>query len=100
MDKLDEMRKQGVKLSQLPHEMAASLVQRWVASPQDRPRLQAWLSDFNTTPLSVEMPSSQKGILGQVRPPIPPIEGYTNPKDLRAAAQALQNKFKGAGIVK
>jgi hypothetical protein len=100
LDKLDAMRKQGMKLNQLPREMSASLIQRWVASPQDRPRLQAWLADLNSTPLSVEMPTPQgtKGIISQIRPPTPPVEAWQNPQDLRKQADELQSKFKRSGF--
>ena len=102
LDKLDAMRKQGKTLAQLPREMAASLIQRWVASPQDRPRLQVWLGDLNKTPLSVEMPTPQdaKGIVSAIRPPTPPIEGYMSPQELKRQASDLQDKFKKAGMAR
>lgn len=102
LDKLDALRKKGVSLAQLPREQGATIVQRWIAFPQDRARLQAWLDDLNTTPLSLMMPtdSSAKTINRSVRAPIPPIEAYLSLPEMKAKAAELQKKFRKPGAAK
>ena len=96
---VDELRKKGLKLWQLPQEQAATILQTYTADPRQRKRLQEWVNDLNNMPLSVMNPTSpnDKGINTTVRVPVAPIEGYTSLKDIKSKAQELQNHFKKAG---
>jgi len=98
IDHIDELRKQGHTIATLPREVGASIVQRYVASPADRPRLQKWIDDMAKTPLSIMQPTSpsDKTINRAVRPPQAPPEGYQSVQELKAQAAALQEKFKPA----
>lgn len=102
ISKADEWRAQGKKLWQLPQEVAATLIQRWVAMPQERARLQPWIDDLRSAPLSVVNPTAPNSpdLVTSPRPPIPPIEGYLSPQEMRARGAALQAKLKSAGITK
>jgi len=74
----DQWRAQGKKLWNLPQEAAATLIQSWIADPSQRKRLQPWMSDLTSVPLSTIQPTSpnQKGINTTPRAPTPPIEAY------------------------
>ena len=102
IDHIDELRKQGHTMATLPREVGATIVQRYIASPADRPRLQKWIDDMGKTPLSIMQPTgpSDKVINRNVRPPLAPEEGYQSVKDLKAQAAALQDKFKKAGMAR
>lgn len=102
ISKIDEWRKQGKKLSDLPAEVSASIVQRYVASAADRPRLQVWINDLNTTPLSVMQPTSpsDKEINVKPRPPVPPLEAWMNPAELKKQAAAMQQKSTTNQVIK
>jgi hypothetical protein len=91
---VDQLRAQGKTLSTIPREQAATIIQTWVADPSQRKRLQPWLDDMVSTPLSVMMPTSPdaKTINRQVRPPIPPPEAYTPIQKLVAEAKARKPK--------
>jgi hypothetical protein len=75
---IDALRKKGYTLATIPQEQAATIVQTYIADPSQRARLQAWIDDLNSTPLSVMNPTEpdQKGINTTVRPPAPPVEAY------------------------
>jgi len=96
---IDDLRKKGLKLWQLPQEQAATILQTYTADPSQRKRLQEWVNDLNNMPLSVMNPTSpnQKGINTTIRPPVPPIEGYERLKDIKAKAQELHNHFVKSG---
>ena len=98
LSNIDQLRKQGHTLSTIPREQAAAIVQLYTADPSQRARLQPWISDLNTTPLSVMNPTSpnQEGINTTVRSPIPPIEAYMGLDQLKAAA-AQRNPRKPGG---
>ena len=97
---IEQLRAQGKKLWQLPQEQAATIVQTYVADPSQRARLGPWIQDLNNAPLSVEQPTSpnSKGIISAIRPPVPPIQAYSSPAELRKQAADLQNSFKKAGV--
>jgi hypothetical protein len=97
---VDRLRLQGKKLWQLPQEQAATIVQTYVADPAQRARLGPWIQDLNNAPLSVEQPTppNAKGIISAIRPPVPPIQAYYSPAELRKQAADLQNQFKKAGV--
>jgi hypothetical protein len=99
---VDELRKKGYKLWNLPQEVAATVVQTWVANPSERERLQPWIEDFNNAPLSVEEPTppNAKGIVSAIRPPSPPIEGYISPEQVKEKAAQLQSMFHSAGMAR
>ena len=90
LENLDALRKQGHTFATLPREVGATVVQRWVARPQDRPRLQQWIDDIGKTPLSIMQPTgpNDKTINRNVRPPIPPQEAYMPIKQLVEEAKA------------
>jgi hypothetical protein len=97
---VDQLRAKGLKLWQLPQEKAAMIVQTYVADPSQRKRLWPWIQDMNSAPLSVENPVSPnaKGIQTTPRPPVPPIEAYLNPAEIKARAAELQAQFRKAGV--
>jgi hypothetical protein len=106
---VDEKRKKGLKLWQLPQEQAATIIQTWVADPSQRQRLQPWINDLNSAPLTIMMPTRPEDtILNRtVRPIEPPLEAWEprprqklTPQQLRAQAEALQRKFKPSGITR
>lgn len=84
LSNIDTLRSQGIKLHQLPREQAARIVQEWVANPSARARLQPWIDDMRTTPLSVMQPTgpNDKEINRNPRAPVPPVEAYASPNDL------------------
>jgi hypothetical protein len=100
--KADEWRLQGKKLWNLPQEAAATLIQTWIADPSQRKKLQPWMSDLTSIPLSVENPTSpdQKGINTTPRVPVPPVEGYMSVQDMKAKAEELQNHFRKSGLAR
>lgn len=77
---IDQLRAKGYTLATIPQEMAAMIVQTYIADPKQRKRLQIWIDDMNKTPLSVVNATSpnQKGINTTPRPPVPPIEVWTS----------------------
>jgi hypothetical protein len=92
LDRIDELRKQGHTLATLPREVGATIVQMYVADPSQRKRLQPWIDDMANTPLSIMQPTSpsDKKINRTVRPPLPPIEAYLTPAQMRAKAAKLK----------
>jgi hypothetical protein len=90
----DEWRAQGKKLWNLPQEAAATLIQTWISDPSQRKRLQPWMSDLTSVPLSVENPTSpnDKGINTTPRAPVPPIEAYLTPAQMKARADELKQE--------
>ena len=61
IDNVDSLRKMGKTLFDLPREQGASVVQRYVANqdnPAERARLQPWMDDMKTAPLSITMPTA------------------------------------------
>ncbi len=76
---VDQLRAQGHTLATIPQEQAATIVQTYIADPSQRKRLQPWIDDMNTTPLSVMNATDpqQRGINTTPRPPAPPIEAWT-----------------------
>ena len=68
--------------------MAATIVQRYIADPSSRKRLQVWLDDMTRIPLSVMNATSpdQKGINTTARPPVPPIEAWESLLGLKQEA--------------
>ena len=75
---LDTLRKQGKTLLNLPREQQATVIQRWIAVPADRQKLQPWIDDLGKTQLSIMEPTdpSSKTINRAVRPPLPPLDAY------------------------
>ncbi len=75
---VDQLRAKGLKLWQLPHEQAATIVQRWIADPASRSRLQPWMDDLVSVPLSIIEPTSPdaKTINMHPRPPVPPVDAF------------------------
>lgn len=96
LSNIDQLRTKGHTLATIPREQAAAIVQTYTADPSQRKRLQPWIDDMNRTPLSIMMPTGpqDKTINRNVRPPIPPLEGYSKPQELMKQAAALQEKFK------
>jgi len=101
---VDQLRSKGLKLWQLPQEKAATIVQTYTADPSQRKRLQPWIDDLNRAPLSIEKPISPSatGITTTPRAPVPPIEAYLSPAELKARslkqkADTLQESFRRAG---
>lgn len=85
---IDRLRAQGHTLATIPQEQAATIVQTYIADPAQRKRLQVWIDDMNTTPLSVMNATEpgQQGINTTVRPPTPPIEAWSDMLGLRREA--------------
>lgn len=92
----DKWRAQGKKLWQLPQEQAAMLVQTWVADPAQRKRLQPWIDDLKTVPLSVERPTApgDKTLNTTPRTPLPPMEAYQQMPDIVAEATRRRVKMR------
>jgi lysozyme len=84
----DTLRAMGNTLVTIPQEKAATIIQTWIADPSQRKRLQPWMDDLTTIPLSVMQPTSpsDKGINTNIRPPIPPIEAYLTPAQMKERA--------------
>jgi hypothetical protein len=85
---LEALRAKGYTLATIPQEQAAAAIQRYIADPASRKRLQPWVDDLNRTPLSLMNPTSpaQKGINVTPRPPAPPVEAWTTLLGLRQQA--------------
>jgi len=85
---IDQLRAQGHTLATAPEEVAATIVQEYIARPESRKRLQVWIDDMNKAPLSVMNATSptQKGINVTARPPAPPVEAWTTLLGLRQEA--------------
>jgi len=85
---IDQLRAKGHTLATVPEEVAATIVQRFIADPSSRKRLQVWIDDMNTTPLSVMNATSpqQQGINVTPRSQAPPIETWTTLLGLRQEA--------------
>jgi hypothetical protein len=85
---IDQLRAKGYTLATIPQEQAATIVQTYIADPAQRKRLQIWIDDMNTIPLSTMNPTEpgQKGIDTTPRVPPPPVEAYMDLKTLRAEA--------------
>jgi len=98
----DQWRAQGKKLWNLPQEAAATLVQTWIADPSQRKRLQPWMSDLSSVPLSTVQPTSpgDKQINMNPRAPVPPVEAFMTPEQIRAKADELQAQFRKAGVAR
>ena len=88
---VDKLRSSGHTLATIPQEQAATILQTYTADPSQRKRLQEWVSDLNSMPLSVMNPTSpnQKGINTTVRSPVPPIEAYLTPQQMRERAAKI-----------
>jgi hypothetical protein len=86
---VDQLRAKGMKLWQLPQERAARIMQVYSADPSQRKRLQPWVDDLNSAPLSVMDPTgpNDKTINRHPRAPIPPPEAYANLDALKDEAQ-------------
>ena len=99
---IDALRAKGTKLWQLPQEQAATIVQTYVADPAQRARLQPWISDLNSAPLSLVQPTSPGDKTLNIKPrvPVAPVEAYQSVRDLKTQAAALQDKFKKAGMAR
>lgn len=98
----DKWRAQGKKLWNIPQEAAATLVQTWIADPNQRKRLQPWMSDLTSVPLSAVNPTGpqDKTINTSPRIPYPPEEGYEKISAVKKMADDLQDKFKKAGVAR
>ena len=85
---IDQLRAQGYTLATIPQEQAASIVQTYIADPSQRKRLQVWIDDMNSTPLSTMNATSpdQKGINTTPRAPVPPIEAWESLLGLKKEA--------------
>jgi hypothetical protein len=85
---IDQLRAKGYDLSTIPQEVAATIIQTYIADPSQRKRLQPWVDDMNRIPLSVMNATSpdQKGINTTVRPPVPPIEAWESLLGLKQQA--------------
>lgn len=81
LSKIDEWRKQGKTLATIPREVAARIVQTYAADPSQRAKLQPWIDDLKSTPLSVMDPTGPNDatINRHPRAPIPPPEAYLSP---------------------
>ena len=104
---VDQLRSKGLKIWQLPQEKAATIVQTYTADPSQRKRLQPWIDDMANVPLSIERPVSPSatGIETTPRAPIPPVEAYMSPAEIKARAlklkaNALQDSFRRAGVAR
>jgi hypothetical protein len=88
---IDNLRKEGRKLWQLPQEQAATIVQQYIADPASRKRLQPWIDDLNSWPFSIFNPTSpsDKTINTTPRTPIPPIEAYIPLSEIKKRAAQL-----------
>ena len=94
LSNIDAMRAKGLKLWNLPPELAASLVQRYVAIPSSRKQLKVWVDDLADAPLSLVNPTSpsDKTINITPRAPVPPVESYQYLEDLKNQAQKMKPK--------
>jgi hypothetical protein len=75
---VDQLRASGKTLATIPQEKSATIIQTWIADPSQRKRLQPWMNDLTSVPLSTVQPTSptQQGINTTPRAPTPPIEAY------------------------
>lgn len=98
LSNIDQLRKQGHTLATIPREQAATILQTYTADPSQRARLQPWINDMNTTPLSIMKPTgpNDKQINRTVRPPMAPIEAWKNIEELKAEV-AKRNPRKPGG---
>jgi hypothetical protein len=58
---VDQLRKMGKTLADLPREKGAAVIQRYIVNqnnPAERARLQPWVDDMKRTPLSITMPTA------------------------------------------
>lgn len=104
---VDSLRSKGLKIWQLPQEKASTIVQTYTADPSQRKRLQPWIDDMANVPLSIERPVSPSatGIETTPRAPVPPVEAYLTPaqmkeKAAKLKADALQESFRKAGVAR
>lgn len=88
LSSIDALRKQGHTLATIPREQAATILQTYTADPSQRARLQPWVDDLNTTPLSIMNPTGpgDKQINRTVRPPAVPIDTWKTLADLKQEA--------------
>ncbi len=86
ISKIDDLRAKGYNLATIPQEMAATIVQTYIADPSQRKRLQPWIDDMDKIPMSVVEGTDpgQKGINTAPRPPMPPTESYRQLKAISA----------------
>ena len=91
---VDDLRKQGKKIWQIPQEQAATIVQTYVADPAQRARLGPWIQDLNNAPLSLVQPTSpqDKNINIKPRMPVPPIQAWQNTAELMAQAAKMNGR--------
>lgn len=80
LSNIDSLRSQGHTLATIPEEQAARIMQTWVADPSQRQKLQPWVNDLKTVPLSTMDATApgDKTINRHPRAPIPPPEEYGN----------------------
>lgn len=86
ISKIDDLRAKGYNLATIPQEMAATIVQTYIADPSQRKKLQPWIDDMDKIPMSVVEGTDpgQKGINTAPRPPMPPTESYRQLKAISA----------------
>lgn len=84
LSSVDQLRTKGAKIWMLPQEHAARIVQTYIGDPTQRTRLQPWINDLRSAPLSIMDPTSpgDKTINRHPRAPLPPVEAYSNPAPL------------------
>ena len=90
IESAEKLRSQGHNLATVPEEMAAAIVQRYIALPAERKRWQPWIDDMGKVPLSSMQPTgpNDKTINMMPRAPIPPVEAYAQvPKNATSSAQ-------------
>lgn len=89
MSKVDEWRAQGKNLATIPREVAARVIQTWVADPSQRKKLQPWMDDLTKIPLSTMDATgpNDKTINTHPRLPVPPPEAYANASELMTEAR-------------
>ncbi|MGH7594674.1 MAG: hypothetical protein ACRELE_12610, partial [Gemmatimonadales bacterium] len=75
---VEALRKKGNTLATIPREKAATIVQTYIAQPSQRKKLQPWIDDMNTIPLSSTLPTDPNAVVINMTPraPLPPPNLY------------------------
>jgi hypothetical protein len=93
IDNVDSLRKMGKHLFDLPREQGAAVVQRYVtnqSNPAEQRRLQPWMDDMKTAPLSITMPTAPDAKRMNMNPRPPGLPQDVPEAMLQPRRKALQ----------
>lgn len=90
IDDVDSLRRMGKHLFDLPREQGAAVVQRYITNPADQKRLQPWMDDMKTAPLSITMPTAPDAKRMNMNPRPPGLPQDVPEAMLQPRRKALQ----------